>query len=329
MISVNKKNLIFPIESFVFSLFITYISVYVIANPDLAPYESLLNITDKTDISVEPTIIFISFISKSVSEIFYVDSIYVFYYIYIYFISFFLLNSFYNFSRKSILRANLLFVIWFFLYGTMHVMIQIRFGLANAIYLYLFSFFWLYSFSVKKIFLAFFSIMTHYSIIFSIASLVVISFKNKLNNFNYYWYIHLVFIFLLVSFKFSFIFSFLPDFIYIRLANYINNGDLESISFLSTIVSVICYLLMILSPKIKDESVNALRYYGALGFLPYFIVPDIEILVRLGVAFQYLLIPYLFLSFRIRKVLFFTTLPLVSFLLYKINSNFSSFLGYL
>lgn len=74
-----------------------------------------------------------------------------------------------------------------------------------------------------------------------------------------------------------------------------------------------------MSPKLNSVKLNNLKYYGALSFLPYFIVPEYEILIRLGVGFQYLLIPYLFLTIQFKKAIP-TTVLLVSFFSYKIYS---------
>ena len=86
---------------------------------------------------------------------------------------------------------------------------------------------------------------------------------------------------------------------------------------------------MVLSPKLNDEKLNSLKIYGAVGFLPYFIVPELEILIRLGIPFQYLLLVYLVLTYKYRKMLVYTTLPLMVFYGYKVYSNLNAFLGYL
>ena len=103
---------------------------------------------------------------------------------------------------------------------------------------------------------------------------------------------------------------------------------IDKTSIQSIYMSLIYYLILILSPKFNNFKLDSLRFYGALGFLPYFIVPDIEILVRLGIAFQYLLLPYLILTARYKKVLFFSTIPLSIFFLYKFYSGINSLIEY-
>ncbi|MDC4370981.1 hypothetical protein OHV45_13455, partial [Acinetobacter baumannii] len=107
------------------------------------------------------------------------------------------------------------------------------------------------------------------------------------------------------------------------------NDELEGVSIATSVISFICYLTLILCPRLNDEKLNSLRIYGALGFLPYFITPELEILVRLGIPFQYLLLIYLFLTFRIKKVAILSTIPLLAFYSYKIFSSVGAFIGYL
>lgn len=133
----------------------------------------------------------------------------------------------------------------------------------------------------------------------------------------------------MLLFKFGTIFSLLPEFLYGRIAGYLSGDQIEPVSALTMIISFFCYLLMILAPKSKNEINNSLRIYGALGFIPYFLVPDLEILVRLGISFQYLLIPYLLLTYKIKKMFLFTTFPLIIFFCYKFNSSFNAFIEYL
>lgn len=325
----KKKNLIFPLEAFFSALVLTWVSLYLIDNPDLGPYISLFYYGDSSESTVEPTMYILGFLAKFFSNILNIDPILIFYFNYIFILQVFLLFGFYNIAKRSIINSNILFFVWLLVYGTMHCLIQIRFGLANAMFVYIFSLFYSNKSILKTYLLGVLGILTHYSSIFAIFSLFYIRIKDKLFQTPSYKLIHLSFIIILLSFKFSLIFSILPDFIYVRLTGYLTNDELEGVSTATSVISFICYLTLILCPRLNDEKLNSLRIYGALGFLPYFITPELEILVRLGIPFQYLLLIYLFLTFRIKKVAILSTIPLLAFYSYKIFSSVGAFIGYL
>lgn len=329
MIKIEKKKIVFVIEAFFTTLILTWVSLYLIENPDLGPYVSLFYYGDSSESTVEPTMYLFAFLAKLLSSFFSIDPILIFYFNYIFIIQLFLLFGFYNFAKKSIINSNILLFIWLLVYGTMHCLIQIRFGLANAIFIYVFSLFYANKSILKTYILGFLDILTHYSSIFAVFSLFYIRIKDKLFQNTSYKLLHLTFITILLSFKFGFIFSILPDFIYVRLIGYLTNDELESVSILTSVISFICYLILIFCPRLNNEKLNSLRIYGALGFLPYFITPELEILVRLGIPFQYLLLIYLFLTFKIRKVAILSTMPLIVFYSYKIFSSVGAFIGYL
>ncbi|MFW1972551.1 hypothetical protein [Acinetobacter bereziniae] len=326
---INRKNLIFPIQIFFSTSILVWISLYLIKNPDLKPYIELLNSINAFGFSIEPTIFIFSTIAKFSALYLGLDPVFVFYFQYIYLLQFFLLLGFYNILDKSIVKSSLILVVWMLVYGTVHCLIQIRFGLANAIFIYLFSLLFVRVSSIKLYSIAIFGFFTHYSSVFAVCSLLLANFRKKIFNKNSYKLIHLSFILILLLFKFGSIFSFLPEFMLGRLSGYVGNNDVDQVSTFSIYISIFCYIILIISPKINNDRLNALKIYGALGFLPYFIVPELEIIVRLGIPFQYLLLPYLFLTFKLKKVAFFTTLPLLCFFSYKIFSNLNAFIGYL
>ncbi|MCU4325315.1 EpsG family protein [Acinetobacter johnsonii] len=327
--NVKAKKIILPLEAFFSALILTWISLYLIENPDLDPYISLFYYGDRSESTVEPTMYLLAFLAKSLSSFLSFDPILIFYFNYIFLLQVFLLFGFYNIAKQSIANSNILIFLWLLIYGVMHCLIQIRFGLANAIFVYIFSLFYSNKSFLNTYLLGFFGILTHYSSIFAIFVLFYLRVKGKLFQTLSYKLIHLSFIVILLSFKFSLIFSILPDFIYVRLNGYLTNDELEGVSIITSIISFICYSTLMLCPKLNDEKLNCLRIYGALGFLPYFITPELEILVRLGIPFQYLLLIYLFLTFKVKKVAVLSTIPLLAFYSYKIFSSVSAFIGYL
>lgn len=311
------------------SIILVYLSAHILKNPDYDAYKSLLLTSNSFNLSVEPTIYLFSFISKFFSSVLFVDSLDVFYFIYVYLIQFFLYCSFLNFFKNDVLKSVFALFFWMGVYGLMHCLIQIRFGLANSISIYILSLA-IIAPSLKKTFLfSFFAFFTHYSSAFIVLSSFIIYIRGVIFYKKSYLLLHLIFIGLMLLFKFGAIFSLLPEFLYGRIAGYLSGDQIEPVSALTMIISFLCYLLMILAPKSKSEINNSLRIYGALGFIPYFLVPDLEIIVRLGISFQYLLIPYLLLTYKIKKLFLFTTFPLIIFFCYKFNSSFNAFIEYL
>ena len=246
----------------------------------------------------------------------------------------FLLLSYLNFFNKSVFLAFLGLVFWLFTYGLMHCLIQIRFGLSGCIVVYLYSLFFKRPYDKKLLLysfpsLGFFAIFSHYSSIFSIFSLLLIWVRKAFYYINSGKIVHILFFIILLSFKFEFIYHLLPNFLIGRIGLYLNNDDYETVSSITRLISFFCYTTLVLSPKLKIQKLNDLRVYGALGFIPYLVIPEVEILVRLGIAFQYLLIPYLLLTLSYRRVLFYSTIPVLLFYFYKVFSSANAFIGYL
>ena len=227
------------------------------------------------------------------------------------------------------LKSNILLLIWISVYWSIHLLIQIRFGLANAIFVYIYSFSYVKSSFSKISIFSLIGFFTHYSSILALMSFFMIYLRKVIFNKNSYKIVHISFMGFLLLFKFGAIFNILPSFLLGRISNYIGNDNLDSTSVISIYISLFCYIILVLSPKLNDEKLNSLKIYGAVGFLPYFIVPELEILIRLGIPFQYLLLVYLVLTYKYRKMLVYTTLPLMVFYGYKVYSNLNAFLGYL
>lgn len=327
MFSVNKRFFYFTFLLFSTPFFV-WVSIYFLNNPDLQAYDELMGSSDTFSLGIEPTLFFFSMISKFFSKILNVDPLFLFYYQYIFLIQLFLLLGFYNIFKRNLILSSVSFVMWFFSYGIIHCLIQIRFGLANALFFYIFSLYFIRGSLFKIVGFGFLGILTHYSSILAVVSLLYIRFRKLLFSKDSYKAVHLVFICFLLFFKAGSILNFLPEFMLGRISGYINNSDVDSISSVTIGISLFCYFVLIFCPKLADERLNSLRIYGALSFLPYFIVPDVEILVRLGIAFQYLLLPYLILTAKYRRVLFFSTLPLSIFFFYKFYSGINSLIEY-
>ncbi len=331
---INQKYFFLPLILFILTYVLVYISLFVIKNPDQYNYLIIMNSSTEFSLGIEPTVYLFSKTAKYLSGLLFIDPLVVFYSIYIFLIQLFLSLSFINFFKNSIGKSTFLLFFWLITYGLMHCLIQIRFGLASSIFVYLYSLYYLNPTGVKNIFfklvpVGFLAVFSHYSSIFSVFSLFFIWLRNSINGISSWKIIHIIFIVNLVMFKFGFIFSFLPEFLISRIGIYLNNDNYDEVSNIARYISFICYVLLIISPKLNLEKLNDLRVYGALGFIPYFIIPELEILVRLGIPFQYLLLPYLFLTLRFKKVLYFSTFPLCIFFSYKIYSSVNAFLGYL
>ncbi len=305
------------------SILLAYVAIEVINNPDLGAYTTLTQMGK--DAPVEPVFGVIISVSKLIHEIIGVDTIFLVYFIHIYFIQIFLFLGFSNLYNKAYNKAFISVFFWFLLYSLIHLLIQIRFGLANSISFYVFSLLYTHYRILKVLFFSSFSFLTHYSSILIVLSNIFMKintlFKHKI------MLIHSSFVIALILFKKGLLFSFLPSFMYVRIVSYLSGY--KTVSLPVVIISLILYVLLVLSPKIENRKINNLKLFGAISFIPYFIVPEYEILIRLGSSFQYLLIPYFFLTYRSKKMLLFSTLPLLLFFLYKIQSNINAFIGYL
>lgn len=310
--------LLSKINIFLLSFFLTYLAIFGIRNPDLENYHSLHKSFDGITFFIEPVLVVISGMSGVIGSLLGIDSLYVLYYIHICLILFFMFYAL-KIIIPSKIGVVLAFLTWLFSYGLMHGLIQIRFGLANSICVYVFA--CVFFLQEKKYFykintLSTLGLFSHYSTIFEF---FVINFlKDKV------FIIHLFLWVILCSFKFGVVYSVLPDFLMARFSGYMYQ-DLDIIPKEVSFISVVCYIVLMLSPKLNIPKLDMLRIYAALSFIPYFLIPEYEILVRLGVAFQYLLIPYFFLTFRFKKA-FCTTILIFIFFSYKFYS-FSNALG--
>lgn len=325
-----KKTLLLQIH-FIFlflilSVFFVWLSTKGINNPDLAAYTELVNTFSGLTLSIEPVLGVFSAASIWLSDSLGVSAVSMTYFFYIFFIQVFLFFGFANLT-KSHIRGLILVYLWFMLYGTMHGLIQIRFGLANAIFVFLVSLLF------KKISLLKFNIVAalpfgvHYSSVIAILLIVFTKMRLALFNKNSYFILHVGFIIALLLSKSQWLFSILPNFLYARVAHYLQSP--QSFSSVIVYLSLVIYISLMTSPKMPDKKINALKYFGALSFLTYIIVPEQEMFVRLGIPFQYLALVYFILTFKYKKLLLRTTLPLLVFFIYKFYSNTNALIGYL
>ncbi len=325
---MQKKIVSYSVLIILLSIFLTYVATSVINNPDIIAYMSLIDMTSSVGLGrVEPVLALFAIPAKYFSQSLPVSSIYVFYFSYILLIQLFLFFGFFNLFEGRANKSFVVLLFWNLSYGLIHGLIQIRFGLANAVSMYVFSLLFLNSSKTRIGLHSTFSFFTHYSSVLIVLSNLYVKLVKKIQLKYKIFSIHMAVILALYLFKIGALFGFLPDFMYRRIVAYLSLGKTVSQSVI--IISVILYILLIFSPRIKNVKINSLRLFGAISFIPYFIVPEYEILIRVGMGFQYLLIPYLFLTYKCKKMLFFTTLPLLSFYLYKLYSSFNALIQYL
>lgn len=321
---LNRKFLIFPIILFL-SLISSYIAIHVINNPDYLPYYSLVNSFSGITLNIEPTLGLITYISLPIANIIGIEPTYIVYFFYIFLIQWFLYLAFYNFF-KSIEKSFFVLILFLSLYGTIHVLIQIRFGLANSIFLFLYSLFFTRSSSLKFIFLVLLTFFSHFSSVLALFSVIMERLKSVIFSIKSYCIFNIGFAAILIMTKGLSTIYILPAFMRSRISVYLNGY--YSVSTSTILIAALIYICLLLTRK-SDKHIDSLRMYGAASFLPYIILPEIEIFVRLGTALQYLLIPYFIFTYKSKRFLLSSTLPLLIFFIYKIYSNFSAFLGYL
>ncbi|MDG6897965.1 hypothetical protein A6A19_08255 [Actinobacillus delphinicola] len=311
---------------FILSFFLTYISIFIIKNPDLLNYTALLLIKN-INFNIEPVNGFIGYISKLLSLYLGLNKIFLFYYIYISLIQLFMFRGFLNIFNRNKRKSFLLLIIWNMCYGTMHGLIQIRFGLANAFIFYLFSIIIGNNVSFfKRLYWASLAFSSHYSVLLEGWIGLFIGFlRRKL--FTKKVIIFIGFVLILILMFSRYMIRLLPPFLYERLSGYLISDSINSPSLI--LISISLYVVLLVSLILKNNKNDVMKALGIISFIPYFSIPSLEIMIRIGIAFQYLLIPYLFLTFKKKNEVILSTLPLALFFMYKIYSNINVFIGYL
>lgn len=327
MILIKKRLLGYPLIILLAFIY-TLLAIYSINNPDYPNYQDLVKSfsTESITLNIEPILGVLSYISIIISDSTGVDSTIVIYFMYILLMQIFLYLALLNIFN-NLIKSSLILILWFFLYGTIHFLIQIRFGLANCVFLYLFSLTFIRSSFTKFGMISVLTFLTHYSSILSIFSAFVERFKNIFFARKSFYIFNIVFAFVLIAVTKLNLLYLLPDFMLGRISNYFQS-DLEGVSVFTTIMSIFLYLLLFFT-KPGTNKIDSLRMYGVASFLPYIITPEVEILVRLGTGLQYLLLPYFFLTYKIKRLLLTSTIPLLFFYIYKLYSNITAFMSYL
>lgn len=327
MLLVKKRQVSYPFI-LLLSLIYTYMAISTINNPDYKSYYNLVNSFNPSTFTfnIEPVLSLLSYISIYIYDLFGVDKVVTVYFLYIALMQFFLYSGINNIVKDGF-KSLLILIFYSSIYGTMHFLIQIRFGLANCLFVYLFSLLFTNSSIIKLNTIASLTFFSHYSSILAIASVYVQKVKLFILSKKAAYGYNLIFALTLIAFtKFNLFYS-LPDFLLGRLFLYLQ-GSFESVSKFTIIISIFMYILLIFTKSINSKF-DVLRIYGAASFLPYILSPNFEILVRLGIALQYLLVPYFFLTYKYKKLLITSTLPLLFFYIYKMYSNFNALLSYL
>lgn len=310
------------------SFVLTYTSILVIYNPDLENYQEMMLITDFAALNVELVFKIITILSNRLISFFPFSTTSLVYFIHIF--SILCLNSLsiYILNNKKLLSTFIGIFLWLLMYGTLHCLIQIRFGMGAAFIA------WILAVSLVKqenkliTRLGILAPLIHFSMIFPGFIITLLGRKISIISNNKIYLIHLTYILVLLSFKLGLIFNFLPGFLQGKIGIYLFGED-AVMDFKTTYASIILYVVLMFSKTKEQNLAGTLRLFGCLSFIPYFICPEIEILVRTGIPFQYLFISYLFMTFAKKKYFLTSTLPLIGFIMFKIYSNISAFNNYL
>ena len=310
---------------------LTFSALNLINNPDLSNYIEIISNSDYSESTVEPMIALLSVVSKNISSILPLNSIFLTYFLHIFTIVscvFYGLKVSFN---GSIAKGLIGLMTWLSMYGVIQCLIQIRFGMASSIAFLLFSLslFRRPNKGNKPWRFAYLAMITHYSSIFVATTILLLGRKLSFITSRKILLFHVGYAITLMLFKMSIIFSFLPEFMLARISIYINSEDTELVSWSTSLIALVLYILLLFRPTPNINKEDVLRLFGILSFLPYFIVPEIEILIRTGIPFQYLLITYLFLTYKKKSYLLNSTLPLIVFFSFKVWSNAGALLKYL
>lgn len=310
---------------------LTFSALNLINNPDLFNYIEIISNSDYLGSAVEPMIGLLSFVSKNISSILPLNSIFLVYFLHIFTIVscvFYGLKVSFN---GSIAKGLIGLMIWLSMYGVIQCLIQIRFGMASSIAFLLFSLslFRRPNKGNKPWRFAYLAMITHYSSIFAATTILLLGRKLSFITSRKILLFHVGYAITLMLFKMSIIFRFLPEFMLARISIYINSEDTELVSWSTSLIALVLYILLLFRPTPNINKEDVLRLFGILSFLPYFIVPEIEILIRTGIPFQYLLITYLFLTYKKKSYLLNSTLPLIVFFSFKVWSNAGALIKYL
>lgn len=200
--------------------------------------------------------------------------------------------------------------IWFAAFGALHTLVQIRFGLACALAVLAVTSG--YQLRAKTIILLF-GISSHFSALLTLLALVPRSLTDR----RVSLIINLASLFVISAIKTGELFNILPRFLAARILTY-STQNAETLSLVSQWVSFSLYLY--LTVCVVGRRLPPVFGLAAIGFIPYFIAPDLEILVRIGVPFQLILLASVCQNMKTHLNFLY---PLIIFFTYKIYSNVS------
>jgi hypothetical protein len=201
-------------------------------------------------------------------------------------------------------------IIWFATFGVLHTLVQIRFGLACAFAVFAATAAYPQRTKVIALILG---ALSHFAVLLTLLSLLPRVMTDRrlslLANFAS--------MFAVAAIKTGDVFNFLPRFLSARLLVY-SAGDLEALSLLNQAISFSLYLY--LTVCVFCRRLPPIFSIAAIGFIPYFIAPDFEILIRVGVPFQLILLAAACQNLKKGSNFLY---PLILFFSYKVFSNVS------
>jgi len=283
-------------------VFLGFFSTNIINNPDLQNYKVLLdNCSLFQPCAVEPMFWFIADMANISNT-----GVWGLYSIHICIILFFLSRAGDVIFKKGSALKLLFPFIWFLSFGILHGLVQIRFGLAGAFSVYAIA---LADSRKKAIFFAITGFITHFS---TALSMLVVSVRGHSRIFLLFLIFCIFFVVYFLSSN-SFTGS-LPSFVAARLAGYLTGS--ETVSTPKILFGLIFFIYLVGNSLLRF--LPAQYMIAALGFMPYFAAPGLEILTRVGVVFQYFLLLIMLRDYRKR---FIPLLPVFIFFLVKIISS--------
>jgi hypothetical protein len=304
---LDKTLIIYALTFFLsifFGVYAQNIAINLIFNPDVENYFLLYSACSITDgCAVEPFFWVVSEVGHQLN----VDySILYFAYPFMTF----LVISATAISWQGVgFKSRLMFVItWLAAFGTLHALVQIRFGLACALAVFATTAGYSLRFKASAFVWA---TLSHFAVLLAFLTLIPGTVTDRrlslLTNLA-----SLVTMFLI---KTGSLFGFLPTFIFARISSY-SEIYVESISLANQAISLALYLYLTLC--VLTRRLPPMFAVAAVGFLPYFIIPESEIIVRLGIPFQFVLLAGLCSNFKIGSGFLY---PVVAFFAYKTYSN--------
>ncbi len=297
-IVLYKSSLLRAISVSICALFLSYLATSVISNPDIKNYNVLLKwCSIQHPCAVEPVFwVFADAANYTNTGLFGL------YAVFIGATLFFISKSAAVVFGPSTVRSAIFPFVWFVCYGILHSLIQIRFGLAAAVALFAVT---TVASRVTRLTLTSVAFFSHFSA--ALISIVAITRSRSL--------IFAIAINLFVACALLFLTSsmglgLLPGFLSARLGGYLVES--VGVSTFTIAFALVMYLHLMVAVSLKKLPAD--YAIAAVAFLPYFVTPAVEILIRLGVPFQYYLLILFVRDFK-KRVL--TLAPISLFFAFK------------